>query len=638
MQEQKKKPNPLGLLDFNCCPKQVDTVAKLLEFDLNSNSMGQPKLMIQGNFIAVGQIEILNEWSQSPLGTITAIEPNFLKVSSSSYEVALGQLQTLEGQALGISDLLEKFALQVGSKFEVLKPETVRQMETFDSLIAEHEAFWVERLANLQPIAIPYADSTTPPSLQKRFAKVTVPVPDEVISCLNKNQNWNPGDFLLATFVGYLARIGGTNNFDLGLRDLELVRELNQSQGFFAASVPCHLEINLEQSFAEFLTAVREQVELTKQHKTYRRDIIVRDSRLRFIPELASSEIFPVVIDRSSQIVKPESNLGSELTMVIPDDGRQWIWLYSVEAFNDESIARMVEQFTIFLRNIVQDLTKPLAQLSLLSEEEYHKILVEWNDTTVDYSKYQCIHQLFEQQVAKTPEAIALIFAEQQLTYQELNQRADVLAAYLREIGVKAEVLVGICVERSIEMVVGILAILKAGGAYVPLDPSYPIERIGYMLSDAQVAVLLTQQSLNLGELLVQFPQPQTKVINFEQIPLGSTPENHPTLATSVNPSNLAYVIYTSGSTGKPKGVQIEHRTAVNLLTAIAQEPGIDAKDTLLSVTTISFDIAVLEIFLPLIVGAKLAIVSRQTAMDGHQLIQALEQYQATLMQSTPIT
>jgi amino acid adenylation domain-containing protein len=310
---------------------------------------------------------------------------------------------------------------------------------------------------------------------------------------------------------------------------------------------------------------------------------------------------------------------------------------YNSNLFDAAQITRMMQHWQVLLESIVANPEQPVATLNLLTPEELQQQAV-WNHTQVNYPDDQCIHQLFEQQVAKTPEAIALIFEEQQLTYRELNQRADVLAAYLGELGVTAEVLVGICVERSVEMVVGILAILKAGGAYVPLDSSYPLERIGYMLSDAQVAVLLTQQSLNLGELLVTFPQPQTKVIYLEQIPLGNTPENPPALATDVNPSNLAYVIYTSGSTGKPKGVQIEHRTVVNLLRAIAQSPGIDAGDTLLSVTTISFDIAVLEIFLPLIVGAKLAIVSRQTAMDGHQLIQALEQYQATLMQSTPIT
>ena len=330
-------------------------------------------------------------------------------------------------------------------------------------------------------------------------------------------------------------------------------------------------------------------------------------------------------------------NLDLILKIIEQPEGLSCVFTYNSNLFETAQIARMMNHFQVLLASIVADPDRQIATLDLLTPEEKEQIAA-WNNTQSDYPDDQCIHQLFEQQVAKTPEAIALIFEEQQLTYQELNQRANSLADYLQEMGVKAEVLVGICVERSLEMVVGILAILKAGGAYVPLDPSYPIDRIGYMLEDAHVAVLLTQQSLNLKELLEKFPQQQTKVINFEQIPSAIAQASNHNLTDTVAPSNLAYVIYTSGSTGKPKGVQIEHRTAVNLLTAIAQEPGMDASDTLLSVTTISFDIAVLEIFLPLIVGAKLVIVSRQTAQNGYQLLQALERFQATLMQSTPIT
>lgn len=329
-------------------------------------------------------------------------------------------------------------------------------------------------------------------------------------------------------------------------------------------------------------------------------------------------------------------NLDLILKIIEQPEGLSCVFTYNSNLFETAQIARMMNHFQVLLASIVADPDRQIATLDLLTPEEKAQIAT-WNNTQSDYPDDRCIHQLFEQQVAKTPDAIALIFEEQQLTYQELNQRANSLAHYLREMGVKAEVLVGICVERSLDMVVGILAILKAGGAYVPLDPSYPIDRIGYMLEDAHVAVLLTQQSLNLQELLEKFPQQQTQVINFEQIPSAIALENH-NLTDTVEPSNLAYVIYTSGSTGKPKGVQIEHRTAVNLLTSIAREPGMDASDTLLSVTTISFDIAVLEIFLPLIVGAKLVIVSRQTAMDGYQLLQALERFQATLMQCTPIT
>lgn len=403
------------------------------------------------------------------------------------------------------------------------------------------------------------------------------------------------------------------------------------------------LQLNSKKSFKELV----QTLQITLNAQTDRSLLINSEIAEILLRNSKNTALFQVLFELQtiSEVTSEEPNwkdfnLDLNLKIIEQPEGLSCIFTYNSNLFETAQIARMTKHFQVLLESIVAHPEQQVATLELLTLEEKEQITA-WNNTQSDYPDDRCIHQLFEQQVAKTPEAIALIFAEQQLTYQELNQRANSLAFYLQEMGVKAEVLVGICVERSIEMVVGILAILKAGGAYVPLDPSYPIDRIGYMLEDAHVAVLLTQQSLNIKELLAKTPQQQTKVINLEQIPEAIALEKHNlnhNLTNNVKPSNLAYVIYTSGSTGKPKGVQIEHRTAVNLLTAIAQKPGIDASDTLLSVTTISFDIAVLEIFLPLITGAKLVIVSRQTAMDGHQLLQALEQHQATLMQSTPVT
>ncbi|MFM2313466.1 MAG: hypothetical protein RLZZ04_2742 [Cyanobacteriota bacterium] len=597
MQKQKRL-STLGLLDFNRCASEVDLFARPLDFDRNPNPMGLPKLMIQGDFIAVGQIEVLDEWSQSPSGTITAIEQKLLKVSSQSYEIALHQIQTLEGQPLSIADLSKKYGLQIGYQFKEIKPEIAQEIETFNHLIAKHEAFWIERLVSLQPITIPYADQTASQLKQKRFSSARIPVPDEVISFVERNSDWNLGDFLTAAFVGYLARIGGTNSFDLGFRDSELVRELKISASFFAAYVPCHLEINLEQSFEEFFAAIRSQVELTKQHKTYARDIVVRHPLLRSIPELVPSEIFPVAIARVEKIAQQPSELGNELTLIIPTDERECVWLYNAAAFGDRSIGKMLKQFTIFLQGIAQDSTQPLAHLSLLTDWERNKILVEWNDTAVEYPKDKCIHQLFETQVEKTPDAVAVVFENQRLSYQELDERANQLANYLQRLGVKPETLVGIYVERSLEMMVGLLGILKAGGAYVPLDPNYPQERLQFMLQDSAAPVLLTQQKLIAG-----LPFHEARLVcldaDWEKIAECNT-EN---IQREVQPDNLAYVIYTSGSTGKPKGVEILHQGLTNYLCWCVQTYCVAQGRGALVHSSIGFDATITALFAPLLVS-----------------------------------
>jgi amino acid adenylation domain-containing protein len=265
-----------------------------------------------------------------------------------------------------------------------------------------------------------------------------------------------------------------------------------------------------------------------------------------------------------------------------------------------------------------------------LSASERHKILVEWNNTQADYPKDKCIHQLFEAQVERTPKAIAVVFEDQQLTYEELNRRANQLAHHLQSLGVSPEVLVGICVERSLEMVVGLLAILKAGGAYVPLSPNYPKERLAFMLADAGVPVLLTQEKLK-----EELPEHQAQVVCLET-DWGSFSERNP--VSEVSSKNLAYVIYTSGSTGNPKGVQITHLSLLNFLISMQKQPGLTSDDVLLAITTVSFDIAALEIYLPLIVGAKIVLASRVEATEGLRLLEKLKHDGITVMQATPAT
>src|SRR5271157_2756535 len=256
-----------------------------------------------------------------------------------------------------------------------------------------------------------------------------------------------------------------------------------------------------------------------------------------------------------------------------------------------------------------------------------------WNQTQAEYPRDLCVHQLLQEQARRTPEAIAMEFQGQSLTYAELDARSNQLAHFLRNRGVRAEQLVGVCVERSLEMVVALLGILKAGGAYVPLDPAYPSDRIQYVLDDARVKLLLTQDAM-----LASLPPTTAEAICLDPEWRAFQDEDSGPVAAEVKPENLAYVIYTSGSTGRPKGVQLEHRSVVNFLCSMQREPGMTANDVLVAVTTLSFDIAGLELYLPLLVGGRLVIASREATFDGRLLKQLLDQTGATVMQATPTT
>jgi amino acid adenylation domain-containing protein len=307
--------------------------------------------------------------------------------------------------------------------------------------------------------------------------------------------------------------------------------------------------------------------------------------------------------------------------------------VYDSHRFDSATITRMLGHLQTLLEGIVANPEQRLEDLSLLTEAEQHQLLMEWNGTQTEYPHEKCIHQLFEAQVERTPDAVAVVFEDEQLTYRELNQRANQLAQRLQQLGVKPDVLVGICVERSLEMVVGLLGILKAGGAYVPLDPAYPQERLAFILEDAFVPVLLTQE-----KLVAALPEHKAKVVRLDADWKEIAKESARNPLSKATTEDLAYVIYTSGSTGQPKGVQIPHGALVNFLSAMRLTPGLTQEDILLSLTTLSFDIAVLELYLPLIVGARLVVVSREVAADGTCLLERLASSGATVMQATPAT
>jgi amino acid adenylation domain-containing protein len=321
------------------------------------------------------------------------------------------------------------------------------------------------------------------------------------------------------------------------------------------------------------------------------------------------------------------------LNVIESKDGLTLDCDYNKGLFDEATIARWLSHYETLLLGMVADVDQHVSSLPLLGEKERKEIVVDSNATSAEYPRNSCVHQLIQAQAKSSPNAVAVVFETQQLSYAELDHRAEQLAKYLRKLGVKPGALVGLYVERSLDMIIGLLGIMKAGGAYVPMDPTYPAERISFVLADASVPVLLTQKKL--GEHL---PPNATHIVYMDADKAEIEREASGVRGVSATPEDLAYVIYTSGSTGKPKGVEVSHRAVVNLLSSMRKKPGLTASDTLLAVTTLSFDIAGLEMYLPLCFGAKLVIASRETAADGGQLIARLVTSGATVIQATPVT
>ncbi|MFZ2538548.1 MAG: amino acid adenylation domain-containing protein, partial [Oscillospiraceae bacterium] len=346
-----------------------------------------------------------------------------------------------------------------------------------------------------------------------------------------------------------------------------------------------------------------------------------------FLKKFAGLTVEPIDINRDSA--------DYDLTLSIWEETEvtKLAWQYNIDLFEEETIRKMSGHFLTLLEGAIDNPNQSIQDLSLLTKEESVEILCEWNQTEKDYTKEIGFHELFESQAEENSTALAVKYKDLKLSYEQLNVRANQMAHYLRSIGVGTETMVGISIPPSLDMVVALMGILKAGGTYLPLDIHFPTERLKYMVEDSGCKMILTMS--NLKNEFETFKVQKLLVDQLENIIL-----QHPTTNPTpiVSSENLAYVIYTSGSTGKPKGVEITHGSVTNFLKSMAQRPGLTSQDILLAVTTLSFDISVLEVFLPLTVGATLVLIDHETSVDGTQLASILDSEKITIMQATPAT
>jgi amino acid adenylation domain-containing protein len=528
----------------------------------------------------------------------------------------------------------------------------VRQQLT-ETAVADDLAFWVENLRGTAQLLELPSDRSRPQVQSYRGARHRFRINrtlTEAFRQLSRRERKSLFALFTAALDVLLYRYTGQEDILLGVPIAERDRQELQSMiGFLLHTHVLRTEVKGELTFPELVARVQQAALRLYEHRCVPFDQVVRAVQ----PErsLSHSPLFQIMVnwrDRDQQLcfiglegLDVESVLVDpkiskfDLTLFLTDMGEE-IWAeieYSTDLFDAARIERMFGHYQTILEALAADPGQRLNELPLLTGVERHQLLVQWNDTRVDHSAGAYIHEPFEEQASRTPDRVALAFEQQTLSYGELNRRANQLAHHLSGMGVGPNVPVGLYVKRSLDMVVGLLGILKAGAAYVPMDPGYPKERLQYILADSKVSVVLTVQSL-----AEEMPGFAGRTISLDKDWAGIAREPERNLPSPVNPEDLAYVLYTSGSSGKPKGVEISHRAVVNFLNSMRKAPGMWADDTLLSVTTLSFDIFGLEIWLPLTSGAKVVIASEEVTRDGKELAALVRQSGATVMQATPST
>ena len=529
-------------------------------------------------------------------------------------------------------------------------------------ILREQVEYWKTALAGAPALLQLPTDHVRPAQQSYRGALVELTLDEELKAGLKELGRRHGTTLFMTALAGWaalLARLSGQQDVVIGTPTANRRRlEIENLIGFFVNMLPFRLHVSDSLSVGKLLAHVKSQVIAAQRHQDIPFEGVVEV--IRPVRSLAHSPVFQVMftwqnapkgtidlpgLQVSPLPLAPHTVSKFDLTLSLQEVGDKVVGCleYATALFERATVERYLSYFRTLLQSMVSDDAQEVGRLDILPEWERRQALYEWNATDVEYPaagsrREKCVHELFEEQVEKTPDAVAVVFENDSLCYTELNRRANRLAHYLRGLGVGPDARVAVCVERSLEMVIGLLAILKAGGAYVPLDPAYPTERLRQILADAAPRIALSdaigREALGAGAL----EDVPALDLDTPSVWMELSAGNPDPRELGLTSGNLAYVIYTSGSTGMPKGVMVEHGNVVNFLCSMSAEPGITAQDRLLAVTNLSFDIAGLELYLPLSKGAQMVIASRRTSADPYLLQRAVLNHRISVMQATPAT
>ncbi len=515
--------------------------------------------------------------------------------------------------------------------------------------IQEQNQYWLETFRSHTPFEV-LPDKPRPAMQTTNGDVVSVQLPRNLTDAIQEVSRQHGNTFFItacAAFLTLLYRYTGQEDITIGTQ----VSGRNQVEheqiiGLFLNTLPLRNDLSGDPLFSDLLERFQEVVMQALAHQDTPFEQLVEMINPK--RDLSRNPLFQVnfMLQRSLvtsrdyetfSLIDVPSRLSGAMydlncLMVERSDGWRASIQFNTDLFETQTARRMLGHFQRLLEEIGKNPEQHISEYSILTGPET-ELLAKWNKTDFALPDLSTVHELIQAQAARTPKEIAVTCGREEYTYSELDRRANQFAHYLVRNGVTPGMKVGLCVERSVSMTVGLLGILKAGASYIPLDPAFPAARLAHMIEDSQAPVLVTQEKLRL-----LLPPSNARVLALDSASAQISRESAEQPDIGGSGESLAYVIYTSGSTGKPKGVQIPHRAVVNLLLSMQRQPGLEPSDVLVAVTTLSFDIAALELFLPLIVGARLVIATREQASDGSELLEVLRRERATVMQATPST
>jgi amino acid adenylation domain-containing protein len=567
-----------------------------------------------------------------------------------------------DGSSLAIllDELLRTYAAKIAGTSVVLPPLGSQyrdfvdwQAQMLDKEGDRLEDFWRGALAGQLPILELPTDFPRPPFQRFRGATVEFdiePADYGAIEGLARSEGVTPFIVMLAAFYTVLSRYSGQTDIIIGTSALGRSRtDFEPLVGYFVNPIALRATFDDDPPFRVFVHRVRGIVQGGLAHQDFPFPLLVE--RLHPARDPARSPIFQTMFNmlRVSGASSAAPNGLKLSSYSVPQEEGQFdlaldifdvrgkvtaILRYDTALFEATTAQQIARHFKALLASVAASPDLPLSAVPLLTADERRQILEQWNATHLPYDPTEGVEAIVAAQARRTPDAVAVAGSGGRMSYRQLDERAGQLASFLRARGVGSGQLVGVCLQRTPSLVVALLGVLKSGAAYVPLDPAFPATRLAHMVGDSGLKVVLTD-----GDSESALPETDALVVRLDQdwASIAAQPENE-RAAKAGDPEALAYVLYTSGSTGLPKGVQIPRRALTNFLRGMQQRPGIKPADVLVAVTTLSFDIAGLELFLPLTVGAKIVLATAEEAHDGTMLMQLMDSSGATMLQATPAT
>ncbi len=615
------RPSAAGIVDWDRSADEIGRLVRGLDHGSYLNPLGKAKLYLGDRVVAVIGVEVDDTETGQVPGTVLESGPAGFTVAAGRGRVSVLGVESLTGETLIPARALDLAGHGAGDRLPSLDAALAAQITEAAAAYAPKERYWIKQLAELEWLAAPYAASSRPQDAIASVQSIRIQTPPEFRQALQA-RGVDAADGLTAAFLMYLARIHNRVEFDVGFRSAATSPPPGSEQ-VLAPYLPLRFSCAGTESlagFADIFRAAREGVERQLGHAL---DLIGRTPQLR---QASGPFAPPLVIERAGVAAGQQPPAPADLVVQVSDDGGEVLLYCDPAVVNERDLGRIRDQFATVLASLADDLELPIGEVATLPAAERARLLHEWNPAGDGYQLASSLAAAFEAQVADTPDRVALTYLDQHLTYRQLNRRANQVANTLVDRGAGPGVLVGLAMERSLELLVGLLGILKSGSGYLPLDPSYPAERVRYMVEHAAAPLVLTQRHLAAG-----LPESSARVVLVDETEGG---EDDP--AVSAGADHLAYVMYTSGSTGKPKGVQISHRNVLRLMEATRPWFEFGPDDVWTMFHSYAFDFSVWEIWGALLFGGRLVIPDHETTRSPRDFLHLLASEQVTVLNQTP--